>query len=41
MDAKWSKLYDRLFEDRQQGDYHAFVYFERDYVEAQLVSRQA
>ena len=36
MDMKFGKLYDRLFEDRQEGDYIAFVSFEPDYVEFQL-----
>ncbi len=30
------KLYDRLFEDRQEGDYTALVEFDEDYVEKQL-----
>ena len=32
------RLYDRLFEDRQEGDYIAFSAFERDYLEEQLAS---
>jgi len=36
--TKWGKLYDRLFEDRQEGDYVAMVEFEREYVETQLTS---
>ncbi len=32
------KLYDRLFEDRQEGDYTALVEFDKDYVEKQLVN---
>lgn len=36
VDTKWGKLYDQLFEDRQEGDYIAMVEFERDYVETQL-----
>jgi uncharacterized protein (UPF0332 family) len=30
------KLYDRLFVDRQEGDYTALVKFDKDYVEKQL-----
>ena len=33
---EWGKLYDQLFEDRQEADYIALVWFEREYVEAQL-----
>ena len=36
LDHKWGRLYDQLFEDRQEGDYVAFVSFEPDYVESQL-----
>jgi len=36
LDRKWGRLYDQLFEDRQEGDYVVFVSFEPDYVEAQL-----
>jgi uncharacterized protein (UPF0332 family) len=36
LERKWGKLYDQLFEDRQEGDYVVFVSFEPDYVEAQL-----
>jgi uncharacterized protein (UPF0332 family) len=36
METAWGKFYDRLFEDRQEGDYLELVEFERDYVEAQL-----
>jgi len=36
VDTRWGKLYDQLFEDRQEGDYVAMVEFERDYVETQL-----
>ena len=32
IDTKWGKFYDRLFEDRQEGDYTAFIEFEDDYV---------
>ncbi|MEK9136626.1 MAG: HEPN domain-containing protein [Bacteroidota bacterium] len=36
LDVQWGKFYDRLFEDRQEGDYAALVAFERDYVQSQL-----
>lgn len=36
LDIKWGKLYDQLFEDRQEGDYLAMVSFDREYVETQL-----
>ena len=36
LDRKWGRLYDQLFEDRQEGDYVVFVSFEPDYVESQL-----
>ncbi len=36
LDVKWGKLYDQLFEDRQEGDYMALVEFDREYVEVQL-----
>jgi uncharacterized protein len=36
LDPKWGRLYDRLFEDRQEGDYVVFVSFEQDYVASQL-----
>jgi len=36
LDTRWGKFYDKLFEDRQEGDYIAFTTFERDYVEEQL-----
>ena len=36
VEPKWGKFYDRLFEDRQEGDYTAFVEFEKDYVEEQI-----
>lgn len=35
---EWSKFYDRLFEDRQEGDYIALTTFERSYVENQINS---
>ena len=36
LDVKWGKLYDQLFEDRQEGDYVALIAFDREYVEVQL-----
>lgn len=36
LDIQWSKFYDQLFEDRQEGDYIALVDFEREYVLNQL-----
>lgn len=36
LDTKWGKFYDRLFEDRQEGDYIALTEFEREYVETHL-----
>lgn len=36
IDTKWGKFYDRLFEDRQEGDYTAFIDFEEKYVEEQI-----
>jgi uncharacterized protein (UPF0332 family) len=36
LDVKWGKLYDQLFEDRQEGDYLALVSFDPEYVESQL-----
>jgi len=36
LDLKWGRLYDQLFEDRQEGDYVIFISFEREYVESQL-----
>jgi uncharacterized protein (UPF0332 family) len=36
LDSKWGRLYDQLFEDRQEGDYVVFISFEPDYVEPQL-----
>ena len=39
LDVKWGRLYDRLFEDRQEGDYVVFVSFEAEYVQMQLTQR--
>lgn len=36
LDTQWGRLYDQLFEDRQEGDYVVFVRFEPEYVEFQL-----
>lgn len=36
LDVEWGKLYDQLFEDRQEGDYVALIAFDREYVETQL-----
>jgi hypothetical protein len=36
LDAKWGRLYDQLFEDRQEGDYVVFVSFEPEYVRTQM-----
>lgn len=40
LDITWSKFYDRLFEDRQEGDYLALIDFEIDYVKNQLTQCQ-
>jgi uncharacterized protein (UPF0332 family) len=36
LDVKWGRLYDQLFEDRQEGDYVVFISFEPEYVRTQL-----
>ena len=36
LDVEWGKLYDQLFEDRQEGDYVALTSFDQDYVESQI-----
>lgn len=36
LDIVWGQFYDQLFEDRQEGDYVAFISFEPGYVEFQL-----
>lgn len=38
MDKKMGKLYDQLFEDRQDGDYIAFIDFEKEYVKEKLAN---
>jgi len=36
LERKWSIVYDRLFEDRQQSDYVALVSFEPDFIKEQI-----
>lgn len=36
LEKKWGRLYDQLFEDRQEGDYVVFITFETAYVTTQL-----
>ncbi|MFH1148795.1 MAG: HEPN domain-containing protein [Pseudomonadota bacterium] len=36
LDVRWGKLYDQLFEDRQEGDYVALVEFDPEYVKQQM-----
>ena len=36
LERRWGRLYDQLFEDRQEGDYVVFISFEPAYVETQL-----
>jgi uncharacterized protein len=36
LEIQWGRLYDQLFEDRQEGDYVVFISFEPEYVEFQL-----
>ena len=36
LDTKWGRVYDQLFEDRQEGDYVVFISFEPEYVRLQL-----
>jgi len=36
LDAEGGRLYDQLFEDRQEGDYVVFVAFEPEYVRLQM-----
>lgn len=36
MDVEQGRLYDQLFEDRQEADYVAPISFDREYVEVQL-----
>jgi len=36
LEFDWSKFYDRLFEDRQEGDYIALTTFESGYVAHQI-----
>jgi hypothetical protein len=37
VETSWGKFYDRLFEDRQEGDYIALIEFDGDYVNDSLV----
>lgn len=32
LESRWGRFYDRLFEDRQEGDYIAFTEFAHEYV---------
>ena len=36
LEQKWGRLYDKLFEDRQEGDYVVFISFEPAYVQTRL-----
>lgn len=36
LDPKWGRFYDRLFEDRREGDYVVFTTFEADFVQHQI-----
>ena len=36
LDPEWGRLYDQLYEDRQEGDYVVLSSFERDYVESRI-----
>ena len=36
VEVEWGRFYDRLFDDRQEGDYLVLVGFESTYVEEQL-----
>jgi uncharacterized protein (UPF0332 family) len=36
LEVQWGKLYDQLFEDRQEGDYVALVEFDKEYIRKQL-----
>ena len=36
IEDEWGKLYDRLFEDRHEGDYVEFVTFDKAYVQDQI-----
>jgi hypothetical protein len=36
LDVQWGKLYDHLFEDRQEGDYIALIAFDPEYVASQI-----
>jgi uncharacterized protein (UPF0332 family) len=36
IELKWGKFYDKLFEDRQESNYTAFIDFSNDYVNEQI-----
>ena len=36
VEVEWGRFYDRLFDDRQEGDYLVLVVFESGYVKEQL-----
>jgi hypothetical protein len=36
LDQQWSTFYNRLFQDRHEGDYDGSVFFDREHVESQL-----
>lgn len=36
INKEWGKFYDRLFEDRQEGDYLALTEFDKEYIEDQI-----
>jgi uncharacterized protein (UPF0332 family) len=38
LDKEWGRLYDQLFEDRQQGDYLPFTTFDDSFVEEQIAA---
>jgi len=40
IEVKWGKFYDKLFEDRQESDYTAFIDFSNDYVSEQQLCEQ-
>jgi uncharacterized protein (UPF0332 family) len=37
LNMEWGRFYDRLFEDRQEGDYVALIAFDQEYVQAQMI----
>jgi hypothetical protein len=36
LDQQWSTFYNRLFQDRHEGDYVGYVFFDREHVVTQL-----